>query len=71
MTESFVAGQCWWMPLIPVLRRQRYEHYYEFDASLVYKANSSTSVSKKTQREAKIKKEIYKENNKKSMLKSD
>jgi hypothetical protein len=31
----FVAGQCWCMPLIPTIKRQRQVDLYEFEASLV------------------------------------
>ena len=39
-----LAWQWWWLtPLVPALRRQRQVDLWEFEASLVYKANSKTA----------------------------
>jgi hypothetical protein len=46
--ESSQVGWC--TPLIPALWRQRQEDLYEFEASLVYKVSSRTTLRTVTQR---------------------
>ena len=61
------AGQWWFKPLIPKLKRQRQVDLCEFEASLVYKSSSRTaratqgnSVSEKKKERKKRKKNNFK-----------
>ena len=49
VSEVFIAGQLWCIPLISALTRQRQADLCEFKASLVYRASSRTS-SKATEK---------------------
>ena len=44
MRKTVKARQWWYMPLIPVLRRQRQEDLSDLGASLVYRVNSRTVI---------------------------
>jgi hypothetical protein len=34
--KIFIARQCWHIPLIPVLRRQKQKDVYELEAIMIY-----------------------------------
>ena len=71
------AGQWWFKPLIPKLKRQRQVDLCEFEASLVYKSSSRTaratqgnSVSEKKKRKKEREREKEKERKKRKKKKN-